>query len=136
MYLETQQKLHRDISYTNVLLREPGPTKTKVRKEFMARLGLSDIEKLREELNCREGLLIDFDYGALISDETTQVEQKSEDCERGEADERMDDYDYEYQVVSEEVDSALQSAEDSEEHQDPHVPKAADLSGVRTVSFS
>ena len=151
MYLDTQQKLHRDISYTNILLRVPGvdsAAKTNVREEFMEKLGLSDIEQLQKKLNCREGLLIDFDYGALISDETTQVEQESEDCERGEANERVDDCDEgvddcddEYQVVLEDVDSALQSAGVSEENQDPHVapaptPKAVDPSGVRTVSFS
>ena len=38
----------------------------------MESLGLSDIEKLRKDLKCREGLLIDFDYGALISDITNQ----------------------------------------------------------------
>jgi hypothetical protein len=30
-------------------------------------LGLSEIESLRNELKCREGLLIDFDYGAALS---------------------------------------------------------------------
>jgi hypothetical protein len=75
MCLESKQKLHRDVSYTNILLRDPGvdsAAKMEVRKQLTERLGLSDIEKLRKELNCREGLLIDFDYGA---DATTQVEQ-------------------------------------------------------------
>jgi serine/threonine protein kinase len=142
MYLETQEKLHRDISYTNILLREPGvesATKATVREEFMESLGLSGIEKLRKELNCREGLLIDFDYGALISGKMTQVEQESSDCERGEADEGVDDYDDEHQVVLEDMDPASQSAE--EESQDLYVapapmPKPADPSGARTVSFS
>ena len=65
MYLETQKKLHRDISYTNILLREPEPTNEK-RAKLMQELGLSEIETLREELGCREGLLIDYDYGGLI----------------------------------------------------------------------
>lgn len=67
MCLQTQHsKLHRDISYTNVLLREPEPRTTEKRAELMQELGLSDIELLREELGCREGLLIDYDYGGLI----------------------------------------------------------------------
>jgi hypothetical protein len=142
MYLETQEKLHRDISYTNILLWEPGvesATKATVWEEFMESLGLSDIEKLWKELNCQEGMLIDFDYRALISGKTTQVEQESSDCKRGEADEGVDDYDDEYQAVLEDVDPASQSAE--EEFQDLYVepapmPKPADPSSARTVSFS
>ena len=82
MYLDTQQKLHSDISYKNILLRVPGvdsAAKTNVREEFMEKLELSDIEQLQKKLNCRGELLIDFNYGALISDEMTQVEQESED---------------------------------------------------------
>ena len=70
LYLESCQKVHRDISYTNILLREPGldsESKLKVRENFMASLGLSDISELRRDLKCREGLLIDFDYGASLS---------------------------------------------------------------------
>jgi serine/threonine protein kinase len=153
MYLESKQKLHRDISYTNILLREPGvdsATRTTVRENFIESLGLSDIEKLRKELNCREGLLIDFDYGALIPDITTQVDQFSKDCERGEADERVgegidecdDECDDEYQAVMEDVNQASQSI--GEETQKPcpasastpDVHKPADPSGGRTVCFS
>ena len=32
-------------------------------------LGLDEIEELRQRLDCREGLLIDFDYGATLSGE-------------------------------------------------------------------
>jgi serine/threonine protein kinase len=65
-YLNNKGKLHRDISYTNILLRDPGNNSVvdATRRSYMEGLGLSDIEKLRKELKCREGLLIDFDYGA------------------------------------------------------------------------
>jgi serine/threonine protein kinase len=74
-YLETQKKVHRDISYTNILLRERDQTNVgrAAREKVMEELGLSEIEKLRERLDCREGLLIDFDYGAaLIGEQTTR----------------------------------------------------------------
>lgn len=142
LYLETKQKLHRDISYTNILLREPGvdsDAKKTVRKNFMETLGLSDIEKLREELKCREGLLIDFDYGAPISVETTGVEQN---CEADEIDETCERVDEGYQVVPEDVNLASQSV--GEETQDSYIAPAptpndrnpVDPSGARTVCFS
>jgi serine/threonine protein kinase len=77
MYLESQQKLHRDISYTNILLRSPGGDSTPnaaIRKKFIEALELSDIEELRKEMNCREGLLIDFDYAASMPEETSPEE--------------------------------------------------------------
>jgi hypothetical protein len=37
------------------------------RKKVMDHLGLSKIESLRNELKCREGLLIDFDYATALS---------------------------------------------------------------------
>ena len=39
----------------------------------MQDLGLSEIEKLRKQLNCREGLLIDFDYGAALVGEQLEM---------------------------------------------------------------
>jgi len=68
MYLETQKKIHRDISYTNVLLRERDDSAEgrEAREELMGKLGLSKIEELRRKLDCREGLLIDFDYGESL----------------------------------------------------------------------
>lgn len=40
----------------------------------MEKLGLSEIEDLRNELNCREGLLIDFDYAdSLIQLDSNMV---------------------------------------------------------------
>lgn len=70
MYLETQNKLHRDISYTNVLLQEPGVSRNENQIAWMNKLGLSQIQELREELKCREGLLIDYDYGAPLEMDT------------------------------------------------------------------
>ena len=56
MYLETQKKVHRDISYTNILLRERDESdagKT-TREATMKVLGLSEIDDLRKRLDCRE----------------------------------------------------------------------------------
>jgi hypothetical protein len=63
--------IHRDISYTNILLRDPevefdSPNKSRIREELMMALDLSDIMKLRQDLKCREGLLIDLDYGSSL----------------------------------------------------------------------
>jgi serine/threonine protein kinase len=72
-YLESQNLVHRDISYTNILLRSQGKdtqAKQEKRREIMDQLGLSDIESLRNSLNCREGLLIDFDYASSLNVET------------------------------------------------------------------
>ena len=54
---------------------------------LMAHLGLHEIDKFREELKCREGLLIDFDYAAVLTDLKSQMaepmntELESEDGE-------------------------------------------------------
>ena len=37
----------------------------------MSGLGLSEIEDLQDRLNCRKGLLIDFDYASFLVPETT-----------------------------------------------------------------
>ena len=68
-YLESRNLVHRDISYTNILLRYTGKDSIKKqakRREIIDELGLSEIESLRNSLNCREGLLIDFDYAASL----------------------------------------------------------------------
>jgi serine/threonine protein kinase len=68
-YLESRNLVHRDISYTNILLRHTGRDsieKQAKRREIMDKLGLSEIESLRNSLNCREGLLIDFDYASSL----------------------------------------------------------------------
>jgi hypothetical protein len=53
----------------------------------MQQLGLSEIEKQRKRLNCREGLLIDFDYGTVLAGEQTASDEeetnsgeKQEEC--------------------------------------------------------
>jgi serine/threonine protein kinase len=70
-YLESRNLVHRDISYTNILLRSPagkGSDSNSVkRREIMNELGLSEIEELRTRYQCREGLLIDFDYAAPLN---------------------------------------------------------------------
>jgi hypothetical protein len=48
----------------------------------MKDLGLSEIEELRKRLNCREGLLIDFDYCAFLAGEKSASENSGR--ERGE----------------------------------------------------
>ena len=70
-YLESKNLVHRDISYTNILLWElpvsrDSDIKQAKRDEIMRELGLSEIESLRRDLGCREGLLIDFDYASLL----------------------------------------------------------------------
>ena len=86
--METRKKVHRDISYTNILLRDPGPDppgRMTVREKFIKDFDLSSIEDLRKEIKCREGLLIDYDYASVVADsegaskETTVVEGESED---------------------------------------------------------
>jgi serine/threonine protein kinase len=79
LYLESKQKIHRDISYTNILLRDPDSealdsTRMRIQDELMMSLGLTGIVKLRRDLECREGLLIDFDYGASFGQEDTVTE--------------------------------------------------------------
>jgi serine/threonine protein kinase len=78
MNLEAQEKVHRDISYTNILLREGGDSdEIQAREDVMNRLGLSEVEELRKRLGCREGLLIDFDYAASLIGEPTTSEEKT-----------------------------------------------------------
>ena len=80
LYLETRKKVHRDISYTNILLRDPGidsPGKMSVREEFVKEHHLSKIEDLRKQIGSREGLLIDYDYATVLAD-TEGVTQNQE----------------------------------------------------------
>ena len=77
-YLDSKENLHRNISYTNILLREREANSTAsaaIRKRYIEDLGLSEIEMLRKELNCREGLLIDFDYATATPNTMSQVER-------------------------------------------------------------
>src|SRR5277367_249707 len=82
VYLESRQKLHRDISYTNILLREQGQNSSQMlnsRNQFIQQLGLADIEKQRRQLQCREGLLVDFDYAAELTTEIQTTEQDDDE---------------------------------------------------------
>lgn len=82
MYLETRNKVHRDISYTNILLQEPGQdsvAKQLIKDEFKDELGLLEIESLRKSLKCREGLLIDYDYACELSSEKGKDRQEEGD---------------------------------------------------------
>ena len=85
-YLETLNLVHRDISYTNILLQSQSQDKgngSQLKQdkqcEIMNELGLSDIESLREKLGCREGLLIDFDYASSLDLGTTMGQVDASD---------------------------------------------------------
>jgi serine/threonine protein kinase len=138
MYLETKRKLHRDISYTNILLRNQEvdlPERAAVREHFMEQLGLSEIEKLRKDLKCREGLLIDFDYGAVLAELENEMAKLADGdmapadqaSENGKEDEENGEDEEDYETIEEEA-------------QDPRIvlapaTKAPKPSGLRTVSF-
>jgi hypothetical protein len=141
MYLAAQQNIHRDISYTNILIREVDDDKSKeasleARKRVMNLLGLSEIESLRNELKCREGLLIDFDYGAVLSfvesklalvgseDKLDGLEMNVTEAQLGKGKEKQGDC-----GKGDGVNAASGSRTDA---QDPIPPKA---SGARTVCF-
>ena len=98
----------------------------KIRDELMKSLDLSDIVKLRRDLKCREGLLIDFDYGAsLFVPENTKVgavEQGLDEKGGGDKDD---------ETV---LDQPLQSNEAEAQHPTSMLPRAP--SGSRTVCFS
>lgn len=101
-YLESQNLVHRDISYTNILLRSQGKdtqAKQEKRREIMDQLGLSDIESLRNSLNCREGLLIDFDYASSLNVETKtgKVETKTGKADASNVNESRDESRVEHQ---------------------------------------
>ena len=90
--LESNNKLHRDISYTNLLLRDRGvdsAQKTKLRDGIKEEFGLVQIEKMREDFNCREGLLIDFDHATtLLEDQHFSGNKEDEDNGDGDDDNR------------------------------------------------
>jgi hypothetical protein len=90
VYFESHRKLHRNVSYTNVLLREPGINSTKMeesRKQIIERLGLTDLETQRHKLKCREGLLVDFDYGGELMEQDKEEGKGSKGSEEDEEDE-------------------------------------------------
>ena len=52
--------------------------------KVMQQFGLSEIEELRKRLKCREGLLIDFDYGAVLArEQTASNEEETRNEEEG-----------------------------------------------------
>lgn len=70
--LESENRLHRDISYTNVLLRDrldsaDSSANAENRNKVIQELGLTQIDAQRVSFKCREGLLIDFDYRIELS---------------------------------------------------------------------
>ena len=93
--LESNNKLHRDISYTNLLLRDWGvdsAQKTKLRDGIKEEFGLVQIEKMREGFNCREGLLINFDHATtLLEDQHFSGNKEDEDNGDGDDDNRDGD---------------------------------------------
>lgn len=52
--------------------------------------GLSDIEKLRKRLNCREGLLIDFDYAASLAEEKSASNERENETDSASAENQGD----------------------------------------------
>ena len=98
MCLERERKLHRDISYTNVLLQESDSSqKLPTRVALIQTLGLTEIESQRSSLKCREGLLIDFDYGADLTQEPQQTTLAEttlvNEADKGEGEDDDDDKD-------------------------------------------
>jgi len=55
----------------------------------MKDFGLADIEGLRKQMTCREGLLIDYDYAAVLADSEGESEGE-EDEELGEESKAFD----------------------------------------------
>jgi len=77
---ESKQTIHRDISYTNVLLRTLGPD-SQEKKEWQAKItetfGLSEIENLQAQYSSQEGLLIDFDYASRLAQSENMEESEN-----------------------------------------------------------
>jgi serine/threonine protein kinase len=123
MYLESKRKVHSDISYTNILLREPGvdkPDKKATRDQIMALLGLSEIDKLRKQLGCREGLLIDFDYVSPLVELTGLLEPETGQNGSGAGQDQQDQGDQ-----GDQGDQDADEDEDQEDKETTAVLKAA-----------
>lgn len=56
----------------------------------MTSLGLSEIEELRNDLNCREGLLIDFDYADWLVELASTENKVEEESDTGSGGEEPD----------------------------------------------
>jgi len=93
--LESNNKLHHDISYTNLLLQDRGvdsAQKTKLQDGIKEEFGLVQIEKMREGFNCRERLLINFDHTTtLLEDQHFSGNKEDEDNGDGDDDNRDGD---------------------------------------------
>lgn len=137
-YLESRNLVHRDISYTNILLRHTGKDsieKQAKRREIMDELGLSEIESLRNSLNCREGLLIDFDYASSLEPnaETGQTGASASSLDlNAETDQTGASNVNESQGESRED---FELVDDEENSKTVIQPTAKRLSGARTVSY-
>lgn len=139
-YLESQNLVHRDISYTNILLRSPNSEedsklKSDKRREIVKELGLSEIDEIRRELNCREGLLIDFDYAAVID-----VKKTSDQADACTVNETLGESQVESVEGIQDSNIGSSQGEDFEVVDDEDIghsalqPITKNVSGVRTVS--
>ena len=102
------------------------------RKNIINLLGLADFETQRHKLKCREGLLVDFDYGG----ELTQLDEGMGSF-RPQTTNTEEEHDEEEDEGSEEDEKDEDDAEDAEGLTIRHSinnPRADD-SGVRTVGF-
>jgi serine/threonine protein kinase len=142
-YLESKNLVHRDISYTNILLRSQGKDSTEKqnkRREIMSQLGLSQIESLRESMGCREGLLIDFDYASFLDAETKAGQA---DASSSNVNESLGEHQFESQDSSQNSSQASCQAEsredfevvDNDETVVQRVGRKFSSLGPRTVSY-
>jgi hypothetical protein len=92
----------------------------------MDQLGLSEIEDLRNELNCREGLLIDFDYGDLL----IQL-----DSNLAKAEPNWPDHANTENEVEEKESDEEESDEETDKKMDSEVFFPPTFFGARTVRF-
>ena len=96
IFLESHQKVHHDILYTNVLLREPRknlPEMKANQEQVLNNLGLAEIEIQCHKLKCREQLLIDFDYGGKLAVAQSQEEIEQNQPKQEQAREQWEEED-------------------------------------------
>jgi len=135
MYLQGQNKLHRDLSYTKILLQESGgdaEEAQRARDNLMEQLGLLEIETLRKELNCREGLLIDFDYAAELGQpQEGMTPCRGDQEEKGEkVEDKKAEHEHEHKGDDEDRDEDVDEGED--EGEDKAKEQGAS-EGMRTI---
>jgi serine/threonine protein kinase len=128
--------VHRDISYTNILLRsrdefEVSQSKLDKRREIMDELGLSQIDDFRRQVNCREGLLIDFDYASLLDPKKTtdQATASTVDESLGESSRQVSS------EVSSEGDFEVVDDDNNSKTVIQPIANLNKVSGTRTVSY-